>query len=82
MMFLVSGEAIATKYNFILQQDEQVMRYEAGDYFGERALVCNENRAATVRAVTACEVLSLSADRVKPLLGPMSDLLKKNMELY
>lgn len=58
------------------------MRYVAGDYFGERALVCNEKRAATIKAVTACDVLSLSAERLKPLLGPMSDLLKKNMELY
>lgn len=53
------------------------MRYLAGDYFGERALVCNEKRAASVRAVTDCEVLSLSAERVKPLLGPVSDLLKR-----
>ena len=44
MYFLEAGEAVAEV------QGEVVKRYARGDYFGERALLRNETRAATVRA--------------------------------
>jgi cAMP-dependent protein kinase regulator len=58
------------------------MHYNTGDYFGERALIQNEPRAANVVAVTQCTVVSMDRHSFKRLLGPVEDLLKRNMELY
>lgn len=58
------------------------MYYKSGDYFGERALIKNEPRAANVIAVTNCLVVSLDRHSIKRLLGPIEDLLKRNFELY
>jgi cAMP-dependent protein kinase regulator len=58
------------------------MSYRVGDYFGERALIKNEPRAANVIAKTECTVVSLDRHSFKRLLGPLEELLKRNMELY
>jgi cAMP-dependent protein kinase regulator len=58
------------------------MKYTVGDYFGERALIKNEPRAANVIAETQCTVVSMDRHSFKRLLGPLEDLLKRNMELY
>jgi cAMP-dependent protein kinase regulator len=57
--------------------------YKDGDYFGERALLTNENRAANV-VVTSneCVVLSLERETFIRLLGSLQDILKRNMEDY
>lgn len=39
---VVDGEAIA------LKQGEKVFSYKSGDYFGERALLTNDARAASI----------------------------------
>jgi cAMP-dependent protein kinase regulator len=58
------------------------MKYNTGDFFGERALIKNEPRAANVVAVTACILVSLDRHSVKRLLGPLENLLKRNFEIY
>ncbi len=58
------------------------MHYKVGDYFGERALIKNEPRAANVIAKTKCTVVSLDRHSFKRLLGPLEDLLKRNMDIY
>ena len=58
------------------------MHYKAGDYFGERSLIKNEPRAANVVAKTQCTVVTLDRHSFKRLLGPLEDILKRNMELY
>lgn len=57
-------------------------RLTSGDYFGERALLTNEARAATITAVSAgiCQVLDRAT--FKRLLGPLGDIMRKNMEVY
>jgi cAMP-dependent protein kinase regulator len=58
------------------------MKYTTGDFFGERALIKNEPRAANVIAATDCILVSLDRHSVKRLLGPLEDLLKRNFEIY
>lgn len=75
------GTAIATK----VQPDgseKQVMDYKKGMYFGERALLSNESRAANIVAQSSVVCLALDRDTFKRLLGPLDDILRRNMEVY
>eukprot|EP00040_Diaphanoeca_grandis_P018125 m.95230 g.95230 ORF g.95230 m.95230 type:complete len:360 (-) comp26798_c4_seq1:139-1218(-) len=52
------------------------------EYFGEIALLTNQKRVATVSAVGLVKCAKLDRDRFERVLGPCSDVLKRNMELY
>lgn len=81
MYFIVSGEAKATKT--IDEEVKEVMKYKPGDYFGERALIKKEPRAANIIATTEeLEIVSIDKDSFNRLLGPVEDILKRNMEIY
>ena len=59
------------------------MEYKkVGDYFGERSLLRNEPRAANIIAKGKCSVVELDRQAFKRLLGPLNDILKRNMEIY
>ena len=60
----------------------EVMNYKKGDYFGERALIKNEPRAANVIAKSDLVVVNLDRHSFKRLLGPLEEILKRNMEIY
>lgn len=79
---MVSGEAIATKSLSAGQAAQEVKQYGPGDYFGELALLRNEPRAANVIAKTKLKVVSLDRDSFNRLLGPLDDILKRNMNSY
>lgn len=64
-----SGEVKCTKGG------NEVSRRKPGDFFGELALLHNENRAATVTAAEETAVLSLPRDAFVRLLGPIQDLI-------
>jgi len=74
-----SGEFKVTKDGV---SEEVHTRLKAGDYFGERALLTNEARAATITAVTrgVCQVLDRAT--FKRLLGPLEEIMRSNMEVY
>lgn len=79
---LMSGEAIATKTIEPGKPPHEVYKYQSGDYFGERALLSNEPRAANIIATTQLQVVSLDRHSFKRLLGPVEEILKRNMDVY
>lgn len=58
------------------------MDYGKGSYFGERALLNNDVRAANIIAQSDVSCLSLERETFKRLLGPLDVILKRNMEAY
>jgi len=78
---LVDGTAIALK-RMPDGTETQVMSYEPGKYFGERALLTNDLRAASIVATSDCQTLSLDRATFNRLLGPLDNILKRNMEEY
>ena len=79
---VMSGEAIATKTMELGKPPVQVFQYKEGDYFGERALIKNEPRAANIIAKTQLQVVSLDRQSFKRLLGPIDSILQRNITLY
>lgn len=79
---IIDGEAVATKVLNPGQAPSEVMQYRPGQYFGELALLRDTKRAATVTAKTKLKLASIDRDSFKRLLGPLDEILKRNMEQY
>lgn len=79
---IMSGAAIATKTFEPGKPAVEVKAYQAGDYFGERALLKNEPRAANIIAKTRLQVVTLERKSFRRLLGPIDTILMRNMENY
>jgi len=76
MYFVVDGTAGCVK------DGEEVATCSKGDYFGERALIKDDVRAATVLAKTRCVCLKLDREAFDLLLGPLENIMKKHVESY
>lgn len=61
---------------------EQKFTLSTGAFFGERALLTSEGRAATITCVDKVECLTLSRTDFTVLLGPLDEIMKRNMEEY
>ena len=80
---LEEGECVALKEVEAGKPLKEIKRYKKGGYFGERALISGDPRYANVVAVSdLVKVISLDRNSFKRLLGPIQDLLKRNMEKY
>mgnify|MGYP001553073280 FL=1 len=79
---LVEGEAVATKTLEPGHPPKEVKHYKPGEYFRELALLKNEPRAANVIAKTKLKVVALDRNSFKRLLGPLDEILKRNMDAY
>ena len=80
---LEEGRCEATKTLEPGKPDTVIKEYSVGDYFGERALIRGEPRACNIIA-TSENVKVISLDRIsfKRLLGPIEELLKRNIDKY
>lgn len=79
---IMSGTAVATKTLEPGNAPVQVYQYGSGDYFGERSLMKNEPRAANIIATSTMQVVALDRHSFKRLLGPIEEILKRNLALY
>ena len=79
---IIEGEAVATKTIEHGQPPKEVRHYKQGEYFGELSLLKNEPRAANVLAKSKCKVAMIDRNSFMRLLGPLDDILKRNMNAY
>lgn len=80
LYFVIDGNCVATKtLDGVLKE---VKSYGPGDYFGERALIKNEPRAANIVCHSDVTVVYLEIDCFKRLLGSVEDIMKRNMASY
>jgi cAMP-dependent protein kinase regulator len=59
-----------------------VGRLGQSDYFGEIALLLDRPRAATVIAKGPLKCVKLDRQRFERVLGPVSEILKRNISRY
>jgi len=63
-------------------EKKEEFELRSGDFFGERALLKNESRAATITCHTAVTVLSLSRYDFGVILGPLEDIMSRHTKEY
>lgn len=68
---------------YAMKDGNRVMDYKAGDYFGELALLKNQPRAASIHVESdSAKVLSMSRQSFTKMLGPLQEILQKNVGWY
>eukprot|EP01041_Mallomonas_annulata_P004256 gene4256-8473_t len=77
-----SGEAVCTQVDAEGNQKEVGWLKKPGSYFGEIALLTTKPRQATVRAVGKLQVLAIDRASFTRVMGPLDELMKRNMEEY
>lgn len=76
-MFIVrKGEVV------VIKDGEEVARSKVGDYFGERALLKDDVRAASVKAVEDTTLLQIDKTTFDRLLGPLENILTSKVQSY
>lgn len=59
---------------------KEVLRLGPGSYFGERALLSNNPRAASVIAVSSLTCLQISRNTFEDVLGPLQTLIEEDQK--
>ncbi|GFO23655.1 CAMP-dependent protein kinase type i-alpha regulatory subunit [Plakobranchus ocellatus] len=78
----VSGSAAVLQRRSENEEQVEVGRLGPSDYFGEIALILDRPRAATVVARGPLKCVKLDRARFERVLGPCSDILKRNISQY
>lgn len=63
-------------------EEIEVLLVDEGGYFGEIALLTDQPRKANVYAVSDVKLLSTDRATFKRVMGPLNDILSRNMEQY
>jgi len=79
---IVDGSASVTQYRCEGEESQEVGLLGPSDYFGEIALMLDRPRAATVTAQGPLKCVKLDRARFERVLGPCSDILKRNIQQY
>jgi len=82
---IVEGTAVVTQTRSEGVEDPEqveVGRLGPSDYFGEIALLLDRPRAATVTARGPLKCVKLDRGRFERVLGPCSEILKRNIQQY
>ncbi|XP_070580016.1 cAMP-dependent protein kinase regulatory subunit-like isoform X2 [Ptychodera flava] len=79
---ITEGQAAVLQRRAEGEEYMEVGRLGPSDYFGEIALLLNRPRAATVVARGPLKCVKLDRPRFERLLGPCSDILKRNIQQY
>lgn len=78
MYIIGNGKVLVSKEG----DDSFTKTLKVGDYFGERALIKNEPRAASVIAKTKCHLLKLDKAAFDLLLGPLQEIFDEREKSY
>jgi len=79
---IVDGSVVVTQISDEGSEPREVGRLGPSEYFGEIALLLDRPRAATVTARGSLKCVKLDRARFERVLGPCSDILKRNMLQY
>lgn len=79
---IAEGSLIAEKFDGDHSVPKKVFDYQPGDYFGEIALIKNTVRQASIKTETKCKLLSIDRNSFKRLIGPIEEILRRNMDKY
>lgn len=80
LYLIEEGEAQASQQKG--DTDVVVGHMKRGDYFGERALITSEPRAATVRAVGSLKTAAMDRASFERLLGDCREIMARQIEAY
>lgn len=76
-LFYIIKDGEAVVYQNTAQGQRKVNHLFKSDFFGERALLCDEPRIATVEASTKLVALTLKRDTFTEILGPLEQLMAR-----
>uniref|UniRef100_A0A672YMV5 cAMP-dependent protein kinase type I-alpha regulatory subunit n=1 Tax=Sphaeramia orbicularis TaxID=375764 RepID=A0A672YMV5_9TELE len=79
---ILEGTAAVLQRRSEAEEFVEVGQLGPSDYFGEIALLMNRPRAATVVSRGPLKCVKLDRPRFERVLGPCSDILKRNIEQY
>ncbi|KAH0629322.1 hypothetical protein JD844_011303 [Phrynosoma platyrhinos] len=82
VLIYLKGTAAVLQRRSEHEEFVEVGRLAPSDYFGEIALLMNRPRAATVVARGPLKCVKLDRPRFERVLGPCSDILKRNIQQY
>jgi CRP-like cAMP-binding protein len=81
-MYIVKSGSVSCEKKNDEGAVEKLPNIGVGDYFGERALLSGDPRAATITAAEDCVLLKLDASAFHILLGPLEAIMKSRVDGY